>query len=413
MATFAVLVGGGPAPGLNGVISAVTLEAIRRGHKVLGIRSGYELLMKGDLGCAKELMPVDVEIIHRLGGSIIGTSRANPQKSVENLDNVVSTLTQLKVDYLVTIGGDDTSSSAGAISRAANGKVKVAHVPKTIDNDLPLPDGIPTFGFETARQAGANILESLMADARTASRWYLAVAMGRKAGHLALGMGVSAASSLTLIPEQFPDDKYQVSALVDKLVGSILKNRINGKNYGVAVLAEGILEKVDPESLPELNNAERDEHGHIRYAELDFGGILKRAVTARLAELGAKPVTIVEKNVGYELRSIDPCPYDQEYTRLLGFGAVDLLLKDQSEIMVSVQKGKIIPINFSDMIDPVTKKTSVRYVNTGGALFKASQRFMTLLTVEDLESSSVLESLARCTTLSSAEFKMIFPYVQL
>jgi 6-phosphofructokinase 1 len=136
-------------------------------------------------------------------------------------------------------------------------------------------------------------------------------------------------------------------------------------------------------------------------------------VTARLAELGAKPVTIVEKNVGYELRSIDPCPYDQEYTRLLGFGAVDLLLKDQSEIMVSVQKGKIIPINFSDMIDPVTKKTSVRYVNTGGALFKASQRFMTLLTVEDLESSSVLESLARCTTLSSAEFKMIFPYVQL
>jgi len=165
MSTFGVLVGGGPAPGLNGVISALTLEAIRRGHKVLGIKNGYELLMAGQPGCAKELHADEVSIIHRLGGSIIGTSRANPQTSPEFLKTVVSTLHQLEIDYLVTIGGDDTSSSARAISAASDGAVKVAHVPKTIDNDLPLPEGIPTFGYETARQVGGEVLESLMADA--------------------------------------------------------------------------------------------------------------------------------------------------------------------------------------------------------------------------------------------------------
>ena len=123
MATYGVLVGGGPAPGLNGVISAVTLEAIRLGHKMLGIRNGYELLIKGDLTCARELHVDDVQSIHRLGGSIIGTSRANPQKSLNDLNSVVSSLEKLGIDYLVTIGGDDTSSSASAISKTASGKM--------------------------------------------------------------------------------------------------------------------------------------------------------------------------------------------------------------------------------------------------------------------------------------------------
>ena len=153
MSTFALLVGGGPAPGLNGVISAVTQEAITRGHKVLGIKNGYELLMGSEKNCAVELNSESVSTIHRLGGSIIGTSRANPQKSPELLNKVVHSLLDLGVEYLVTVGGDDTSTSAGAIARVAQGKIKVAHVPKTIDNDLPLPNGIQTFGFETDRKA--------------------------------------------------------------------------------------------------------------------------------------------------------------------------------------------------------------------------------------------------------------------
>ncbi len=411
MATFGVLVGGGPAPGLNGVIAAVTLEAIRRGHKVLGIKNGYELLMAGDTSCARELKYDDVSIIHRLGGSIIGTSRANPQKSPELLQTAVNTALELGIDYLVTIGGDDTSSSAGAISRSAPGKIKVAHVPKTIDNDLPLPNGIPTFGFETAREIGSAVVEAISADAKTANRWYLVIAMGRKAGHLAQGMGFAGAASLTLIPEQFPEKIYPLSAIVDRVAGSILKSRMLGRPHGVAVVAEGILEKIDVDSIPELATAERDEHGHIRYAELDFGGILKRAVTARLKELGAKAPTIVEKNVGYELRSADPCAFDREYTRLLGFGAVELLLSGKSEIMVSVQNEQIVPITFAEMIDPVSKKTSVRYVNPESALYRASQSYMTTVTKEDLDSAERLSALQKLTKLSSDEFRSIFTKV--
>ena len=154
------------------------------------------------------------------------------------------------------------------------------------------------------------------------------------------------------------------------------KKRSLGQNYGVAVLAEGILEKIDPRSLPKLNAADRDEHGHIRYAELDFGGIIKRAVIARLKESDSEHVTIVEKNIGYELRSVDPCAFDQEYTRLLGCGAVELLLKGESEVMVSIQKESLVPINFSEMLDPASQKTAVRYVNTEGVLFKTAMLYM-------------------------------------
>ena len=408
MSTFALLVGGGPAPGLNGVISAVTQEAITRGHKVLGIKNGYELLMGSEKNCAVELNSESVSTIHRLGGSIIGTSRANPQKSPELLNKVVHSLLDLGVEYLVTVGGDDTSTSAGAIARVAQGKIKVAHVPKTIDNDLPLPNGIQTFGFETAREVGSGIVESLMADARASRRWYLVVAMGRKAGHLALGMGFSGAASITLIPEQFPNESYSVSTIVNELVSSILKSSVSNRDYGVAVIAEGILEKIDPISFPELNNAERDEHGHIRYAELDFGGMLKRAVVVKLKEIGTRPITIVEKNVGYELRCADPNSFDREYTKLLGYGAVELLLRGSSEIMVSVQYETLMPIKFSEMIDSKTGKTAVRYVNLQGALFQAAQSYMMRILPGDLADSDKLGAICSLTSLSSDDFMRSF-----
>jgi 6-phosphofructokinase 1 len=103
----------------------------------------------------------------------------------------------------MTIGGDDTAFSASRVAAQAGGTISVVHVPKTIDNDLPLPGGIVTFGFETARHVGVSLVETIMEDARATSRWYLLVAMGRKAGHLALGIGKAAGATLTLIPEEF------------------------------------------------------------------------------------------------------------------------------------------------------------------------------------------------------------------
>src|SRR5213076_2027031 len=102
----------------------------------------------------------------------------------------------------------------------------------------------PTFGFETARHLGVGIVRNLAEDARTTSRWYLIVSMGRAAGHLALGIGKAAAATLTIIPEEFCGKPVTLEALCDILVGAIIKRRSRRLPFGVAVLAEGLLESI-------------------------------------------------------------------------------------------------------------------------------------------------------------------------
>src|SRR5262245_43874222 len=208
---LALLVGGGPAPGINGVISAATIEARNRGARVIGVLDGFEWLSRGDTAHVQPLEIRDVSRIHFRGGSILRTSRANPTKDPKKLAAVVESLRKLGVAKLITIGGNDTAFSASRVAAQAQGEIAVVHVPKTIDNDLPLPGGIVTFGFETARHVGVTLVETIMEDARATSRWYLLVAMGRKAGHLALGIGKAAGATLTLIPEEFAGEKLRLA----------------------------------------------------------------------------------------------------------------------------------------------------------------------------------------------------------
>ena len=193
---MAILVGGGPAPGINGVISAATIEGINQGFDVIGLRDGYKWLAQGNTDHCRRLSIDAVKGIHLRGGSILGTSRTNPTKSASSMQNVLDALKELRVTSLVSIGGDDTAYSASQIYKHAGGAVRVAHVPKTIDNDLPLPGSTPTFGFETARHHGVYLVRNLAEDARTTSRWYIIISMGRTAGHLALGIGKAAAATL-------------------------------------------------------------------------------------------------------------------------------------------------------------------------------------------------------------------------
>src|SRR6266446_2215156 len=238
---LAILVGGGPAPGINGVISAATIEGVNQGFKVLGLRDGYRWLAKGDTEHAVRLTIEGVKGIHLRGGSILGTSRTNPTKSETSMRNVLSALEELGVVALVSIGGDDTAFSGSQVYKQAGGSIRVAHVPKTIDNDLPLPGSAPTFGFETARHLGVAIARNLAEDARTTSRWYLIVSMGRAAGFLALGIGKAAAATLTVIPEEFRGRSITLDELCDILLGAIIKRLSQGVLFGVAVLAEGLI----------------------------------------------------------------------------------------------------------------------------------------------------------------------------
>src|SRR5262249_39217432 len=173
------------------------------GLTCVGTRHGFPLLVKPKREAFRPPSMEDVRGLHSRGGSILGTARTNPTKDPADMKNVLDTFRAMEVDALVTIGGDDTAYSASQVYRIAGGAIRVAHVPKTIDNDLPLPRSTPTFAFETARQIGAQIVRTLAEDARTTSRWYLVVSMGRAAGHLALGIGKASAATLTIIPEEF------------------------------------------------------------------------------------------------------------------------------------------------------------------------------------------------------------------
>ncbi|MBN1297733.1 6-phosphofructokinase [bacterium] len=408
--SIGILVGGGPAPGINGVISSVTIEALKHGWKPLGIEEGFRWISQGNTDHVRELTIDTVSRIHYLGGSIIGTSRVNPTRDPEKMKAVLATLRKLNLKYLVTIGGDDTAYSAYRLQAASRGLIRVAHVPKTIDNDLPLPGGDSTFGFQTARHYGVEIIQALMEDARTTKRWYFVVTMGRKAGHLALGIGKSAGATLTIIGEEFSSEAIHLQSLSDILEGAIIKRLAMGREYGVAILAEGLLEKIPEEDLARLGDIEHDTFGHIRFAELDLGSILKNQVRTSLAARGIE-VTIVSKDIGYELRCATPIPFDCEYTRDLGYAAGKFLVQGGTGAMVTRQAGKMVPIYLEDIIDSATGKTRVRFVNIHTESYEVARRYMIRIDRADFEHEGRLQALAEAAGMSEEEFRERFEYL--
>ncbi|MFN3822303.1 MAG: 6-phosphofructokinase, partial [bacterium] len=257
---------------------------------------------------------------------------------------------------------------------------------------------------------GYEIVKNLMIDARTTSRWFFVVAMGRKAGHLALHISKAAGNTLTLIPEEFGDKPLSVKKLVDILAGAIIKRLAYGHPDGVAILAEGLLERIPEEELKTLGHVERDAHDNIRFDELDFGTIMKREVSGRLEQFGIK-MTIVAKNIGYELRCADPIAFDVEYSRDLGLYAADLLLKGESQLMVSIQNGKLVPIPFQHLIDPTTGRTRIRFVDIQSDTFRALQHFMIRLEPADFDDLTELAKYAAVCGISLEEFYREFHHV--
>ena len=405
-----ILVGGGPAPGINAVISSATIEAVNQGFEVIGIRDGFKHLVRRDPSMLQPLAIDDVSRVHLLGGSMLGTSRENPTRSPEATRAVIETLQQAGITHLVTIGGDDTALSSRHVCEHSAGGIRSVHVPKTIDNDLPLPPHVPTFGFQTARHVGVELVRNMMEDARSTRRWYVVVAMGRKAGHLALGIGKAAGATVTLVAEEWASPYVPFATICDIVEGAIIKRRAMGRHFGVAVLAEGLIEKLDPAELAELEDVERDEHGHVRFAEVDLARKVKAEVQGRLSERGVR-VTITDKNVGYELRCADPISFDAEYCRDLGYGAVRLLLAGGTGAMVSIQGGRLVPIAFDDLREPETGRTKVRLVDINSEGFRVARAYMIRLDAEDFVHAAWVDRLADAARLTPGAFRQRFEYL--
>ena len=411
-----ILVGGGPAPGINSAISACTLEAISGGAEVFGILDGFSHLMAGDTAHVNRLTSADVAFIHSEGGSILRTSRANPTRNPDHLKNVVDSLQRLGITRLASIGGEDTALSAAEVARASGGKVRVAHIPKTIDNDLPLPGDIPTFGFETARHLGTQLVQNLMRDSRTTNRWYVVIMMGRKAGHLALGIGSAAGTALSIIPEEFPDPVIKVDDVVKMMEGAMLKRyAAEGREDGIAVISEGVAERFDPEELVNLAGIDvnRDPHGHIRLGELPLSAMVRRAVQQRFADAG-KNIGMVDVTIGYELRCASPISFDIDYTRSLGYGAARLLLSETTDDrfenggLIYLDGENLRTLSFDELRDPDTGRTRVRMVDTASERYKVAREYMVRVQSQDMKVDGLVAKMAGYSNRTEDEIRKRF-----
>jgi 6-phosphofructokinase 1 len=442
-----ILVGGGPAPGINGVISAATIEAEHFGLPVIGFYDGFRPLstsddprrvrlisrrtpdlepLTDDPGIeVRETSRIDVE-----GGSILRTSRHNPKD--EELERIVSTLETRGVKYLVTIGGDDTALSASRLADKAKEKgkdLRVAHVPKTIDNDLPLPGDMPTFGFRTACEVGAHLVRNLMVDSATMPRWFLVVAMGRTAGHLALGVGKGAGATLTIIPEDIefgpPHEFVTADQVLDVIEAAIYKRLAMGRQDGVAVIAEGLvlkLQRGELERLTGINTFTYDEFDHVRLGDFDMAPVWLEHLKRRLEKRKIK-LRLTAQNLGYILRCEPPNAFDREYVRELGYAAVRFLMKaspyepyaDLNGAMVYVEHGKLRLRRFDEMreIDPATgkKKVSVRMVDVNTEAYTVAREYMIRLEPEDLEDEDKVKRMAEAASMSVDEFRAQFGWI--
>lgn len=422
-----IVVGGGPAPGINAVIGAATIEAINRGFEVTGFYEGFRWLCSEHFDPERHSVRLDIPSVARIhfeGGSILRTSRTNlldedrlrshtlvapdPAKT----DCVLSRLRQLGIDALLTIGGDDTALSARFVNDAAEGEIRVVHVPKTIDNDLPLPHDVPTFGFSTARFIGTGLVKNLMRDSQTTGRWYLIETMGRSAGWLALAIGMAAGATLTLIPEEF-SATTRVLHIADVLEGAILKRQSMGRPDGVAILAEGLAYRLgDQAELQRLlgRPVPLDAAGHPRLSEVPLLDLLKRELQRRFKERG-QPLALVSQELGYELRSADPTPFDMSYCRSLGYFSIQLLMDPRYTstcVMSCLVNGNLRPIDLHDVIDPRTNRTGVRTVDVRSDAYRVARAYMIRLERADLEKPETLKDLAAQADMTPQDFRTRF-----
>ncbi len=406
--TLAILVGGGPAPGINGVIGSAAIEAIGSGLRVVGLYDGYRHLATGDISQVEELTLERVAGIHLTGGSILRTSRTNPARDDATLQRCLDSLTQLGVRYLICIGGDDTTYGATRIAEGARGRIGVVSVPKTIDNDLPLPDGAPTFGYETARAVGTGIVENLLVDARTTGRWYVCVSMGRTSGALALGICLGSGATLAVIPEELPAEG-RLARVVDTIAGAIVKAKAAGRVDGVAIVGEGIAEGISAAELMHSESVPRDTYGHVRLADIPIGAILRDAIRARLRAVGVE-ADVVSKDIGYEMRCAKPLPFDVEYTRKLGYGAVRALLRGETGALIALSGGRATPVDLDALIEPATGRLRVRRIDVGSESYRVARASMQRLEPRDF-TKPLLAPIAACTNLAPAHFTATFHHV--
>ena len=373
MEAIAILTGGGPAPGMNTVVGSVAKTFLLKGYRVIGLHEGYTGLF------SKNPRMVDIDFlladdIFNRGGSYLKMSRFKPTDKNFEEDFNLELFTKNNIKLLVTVGGDDTASTANRIAKFLEAKqypISNIHVPKTIDNDLPLPNGTPTFGYQSAKDKGAVIARTVYVDARTSENWFLLAAMGRSAGHLAFGIGTACHYPMIVIPEMFNKTKITVDKIVNLVISSIIKRKIMGMNYGAAIISEGVFHALCEEEIKKSGvHFSYDEHGHPELGKVSKAHIFNEMLENKMCEISMK-VKSRPVEIGYEVRCQTPVAFDLVYCSMLGMGVYKLFSEGKTGCMVYAdQAGNVSPLYLKDLQDPKTGKIPPRLVDISSDKFK-------------------------------------------
>ncbi len=382
-----ILCGGGPAPGMNSVSMSVAKTFLSKGYRVLGLHGGYSGLFSKNAR-VEELDFFKADRYFNVGGSYLQMSRFKPtDKDFEENFNL-DLFKDNNIKLLVTIGGDDTASTANRISKflaAKNYPIANIHCPKTIDNDLPLPNNAPTFGYNSAKNEGAHIAKTVYEDARTSGNWFVITAMGRTCGSLALGIGEASHSPMTIIPEMFNKTKMTLDKIIKLSVSAIIKRKILGVSYGTVVTAEGLFhdEGVMQEMVDAGVHFTFDEHGHP-----ELGKISKAVIFSDLLDKECKKAGLKVKSrpveIGYDVRCQEPVAYDLTYCTELAMGVYQLFSEGKTGCMVYVDSfGKVSPLYLKDLQDPETGKIPPRIVDINSGTAQNYYSFIAHYITED------------------------------
>lgn len=418
----AILFSGGPAPAANAVIGSSAVAFSRNGVEVLGIQNGYTHLMAYDgqtplkEGVAyKKLHYSELELLRTLPGIIIGTARANPGKKTrtpEDLDDpqctaplktVYEALRSLEVDALISIGGDDTLTTASKFKLfqdrlpAGSKRIRVVHLPKTIDNDY---QGIDfTFGYFTAVDMLGTQIRNLMHDGQAAGAYFFVQVMGRKAGWLAYGASIAGDGSLAVSLEDIPPDWWtteptrdpksgelvrdeetgeviqrkvvKLEPLVSRLADTIVAREKEGKRHGVIIFAEGLGEYLPLDELQrcipreQFEELKADSFGHFPVSQLKFTGRLAQLVNQALKDRRHDPIKINPLQFGYEVRCHQPTAFDIILGSQLGVGSYRALVEEGLDgVMVSVGgQLSLVYERFEDLIDMQRLRAHARLID--------------------------------------------------
>ncbi len=370
--TIAILTGGGDVPGLNPAIRAATIRANRNGYRVVGLRNGWEGIMKidrskplEDQGYCQILTEKNVQKIARTGGTFLHTSRTKPSKvsqdkvpenmrdkynAAENdlTDEIIKNLEHLGIEYLVPIGGDDTLSYGLSLHNAG---VRCVGIPKTMDNDVPGTDYC--IGFSTCVTRTIEFTHQLRTCAGSHERIMVIEVMGRYAGYTALVPAMAGASDRCVIPEY----EFDIERLTELLVKD---RRDNESNYSVVLISEGAMfEGADMI----FSNQETDAYGHKKLGgigDMVSAEIVKRAPKYNKGET----IHTINQRMSYMTRSGQPDAIDSIVPMAYGNLAMDLIMQGNSGRMVCLKNGRYDHVPF-EVVTEYEKKIDVeRFYDT-------------------------------------------------